>query len=121
MDLRDLLWERAEPSLYLTKAEFLASLDGWTIEGVSLDHKLRWITVQRGPEFHFESVGETRPMPRRLIDEFLRKIIDRHGFALTKTPKSNERQHRFNRLYGFRVVGEDEFDTHFQIDRLRHA
>lgn len=121
MTLLGLLWSKASETLYLTEGEFLASLDGWTVEPVHLDGELAWITVQKGPEFHFQSVGRKRAMPRRMIEEFLRPIIEAHGYAITKTPKNDERQHRFNLLFGFEKSGEDEFDTHFKITRLKHA
>jgi hypothetical protein len=120
-ELTDLLWEKAEPVLYCTKDEYLQTLAEWTIKPVHVDGELAWITVQKGPEFHFQSVGETRVMPLRMIREFLQGIIDQHGYALAKTPLLDVRQQRFNQRFGFVEVGRDALDIHFRIDRLPHA
>jgi len=121
MSLQDILWEKAQEQLYISKEEYLTSLEGWDIVPHYVDKELAWVTLQKGPLFHFHSVGQTRALPARRLRAFLQSIIDAHGYAETRTPKDDERQHRFNRIYGFKVVGEDEFDTHFRIERLPHA
>lgn len=120
-DLRDILWDKAEPVLYITKDEFLQTLAEWTLKPVYLDGELAWITVQKGPEFHFQSVGRTRLMPLRMIREFLQDIIDQHGYALTKTPVEDTRQQRFNERFGFFRVGQDQYDIHYRIEHLPHG
>lgn len=120
-DLQDILWEKAEPVLYISKDEYLQTLAEWTIKPVHIDGELAWITVQKGPEFHFQSVGRTRLMPLRMIREFLQAIIDRHGFALTKTPLEDTRQQRFNERFGFFRVGQDQYDIHYRIEHLPHG
>lgn len=121
MKIEDLLWERAKEKLYLSKEEFLATLEGWDIVPHYVGEDLAWITLHKGPEIHFQTVGKTRPMPRGRFNAVVQGIIDQHGYAETKTPKDDTRQHRFNRLYGFEAIGEDEFDIHFRITRLRHV
>lgn len=120
-ELTDLLWEKAEPILFISKDQYLATLAEWTIKPVYLDGELAWITVQKGPEFHFQSVGPTRRMPLRMIREFLQGILDEHGYVLTKTPVDDERQQRFNRRFGFVEIDRDALDVHFRLDRLPHA
>jgi hypothetical protein len=120
-ELSDLLWEKAEPVLFITKDEYLATLAEWVIKPVHLDGELAWITVQKGPEFHFQSVGKTRVMPLRLIREFLQGILSEHGFALTKTPIEDTRQQRFNERFGFHRVGQDQYDVHYRLDHLPHG
>lgn len=120
-ELTDLLWEKAELVLFITKDEFLKTLAEWVIKPVHVDGELAWITVQKGPEFHFQNVGRTRAMPRRVIRDFLQGIIDQYGYALTKTPLEDVRQQRFNQLYGFYEIGRDAFDISYRIDRLPHA
>jgi hypothetical protein len=119
--LEDRLWEKAEPVLYITKEEFLKSLEGSYIEPIEIDGELAFATLQKGPLFHFHSFGTKRQISLKMIRAFLQKIIDQYGYAETRTPKDDERQHRFNTILGFKQVGEDEFDTHFRIERLPHG
>lgn len=119
--IRDRLWEKAEPSLYISKDEFLYWLDGWDIEPVEIDGELAFVTLRKGPLFHFESFGTKRLISPKMIRAFLQKIIDEHGYAETRTPKGDKRQHRFNLAYGFQIVGEDELDTIFRIEKLPHG
>lgn len=121
MPLQDLLWEKAEPLLFISKEAFLEWLEGWTIEPVYIEGELAFATLQKGPLFHFQSFDTKHPIKRKMIREFLGKIIAEHGYAETRTPIDDERQHHFNRLMGFEMVGEDAFDTHFRIERLPHA
>lgn len=120
-ELTDLLWKKAEPVLFITKDEYLQTLAEWVIKPVHIDGELAWITVQKGPEFHFQSVGKTRIMPLRIIREFLQGILAEHGYALTKTPIDDVRQQRFNRCFGFVEIDRDALDIHFRLDRLPHA
>lgn len=119
--LTDLLWAKAKDVLFLDKVAFLKLLDGWEIKPVYSDGELGWITVQKGPEFHFETVGATRILPMRIIREFLQSIIDQHGYAQTKTPVDDFRQQRFNERFGFQRIGQDAFDIIYRIERLPHA
>ena len=38
-----------------------------------------------------------------------------NGRVTNRTPKVEARQHRFNRMVGFRQVGEDEFDILYEM------
>lgn len=120
-EILDRLWDSAEKVLYIPKAAFIKNLEDWDINTVEVDGVPAFVTLQRGANFHFESLGTRHPITREMIWNFLRPIIAEHGFAATKTPKEDERQHRFNRAFGFQVVGEDEFDTFYRIDRVRGA
>lgn len=119
IDLKADLWRRAEPRLFITKEEFFRNLEGWTIEPIENDGEVIAITAVRGPEMHFETVGTGNPIPRRIVFSVLQKIIDQYGYALTKTPKEEIRQQRFNALIGWKAVGEDFYDIHYRIERLR--
>lgn len=121
MNLQDLLWQKAEPVLFISKDEFLKTLAEWVIKPVYIEGELAWITVQKGPEFHFQSIGKTRVMPLRMIRSFLQAIIAEHGYACTKTPLEDVRQQRFNQRFGFVETGRDGFDIHFRIETLPHA
>lgn len=114
----DLLF--ADTPLFLTREQFEQSLDGWTLDPVLReDGSIGIIFVSKGPEFHFQKFGTDIQATRAILKKYPGEIIARHGYALTKTPKTDTRQARFNRRLGFFVTGEDEFDFHMRIDHLR--
>lgn len=113
--LLDKLWEASKSNVYISQEQFLSGLDGWDIQPVEIDGELTWITAQNGHEFHFQSMGTKRPMPRRIIRKFLQTIIDQYGYAQTRTPEDDARQRRFNEHFGFHLVGYDEFDAIYQM------
>jgi len=112
-------WRKAEPKLFITRAQYFQQLEGWDIETVEFGGAIGAITITKGPEMHFVTLDTGKPIPRRVVGAVLQKIIDRHGYSLTKTPKDDHRQHRFNRLIGYFPVGEDLYDIHYRIERPR--
>lgn len=120
-EIVDRLWEKAEPMLFLPKEAFIKNLDGWEIGTVEIDGVPAFATITKGPAFHFESFGTGRNVTWKIIRDCLQPIIDRYGYATTHTPKEDARQHRFNLLLGFVVTGEDAYDTHYRIERIRGA
>lgn len=116
--VRDLLWAKARGNLFVTKEAFLASLDGWQIETWDEGGQMALVTLKKGPEFHFISTGVVA-IPRRLVRQVLQSQFDQHGYVITRTPKHEARQHRFNRIIGFVKTGEDEFDIHYRMDSIR--
>lgn len=117
-DYENLLWEKASEVLFVEKEDFLSDLAPWTIVPVEIGSELAVLTLQKGACFHFFSLGTRHPITRRMIFEFLRPIIAEFGYAETRTPKSDTRQHRFNRIFGFQPVGEDAFDVIYRITAL---
>lgn len=104
----------------MTRAEFAQSLEGWTIDPVCRpDGSIGLIFVSNGPEFHFQKFGTDIQASRAILKKYPGEIIATHGYALTKTPKTDARQQRFNERLGFYRVDEDEFDIHYRIDHLR--
>lgn len=114
----DLLWEKSAPVLYISKEEYLAELNGWDITPVEIDGQLSFITVVKGPLFHFVSLGTKQRIRPSMIREFLGRIVSAHGYAETRTPVEDVRQQRFNLAYGFQEVGQDGFDIIYRIDRI---
>lgn len=114
--LKEAFWKKAEPFVYISREAFLRNFDGWEIEPIEHNGELIAITAVRGPEMHFQTTG--KPIPRRIVHSVLQKIIDKHGYCLTKTPKEEARQHRFNRLIGFQQIGEDQYDIHYRVDTI---
>jgi hypothetical protein len=120
-EIVDRLWAAAEPIVYVPKEFFVKNLDDWDLKTVDIGGVPAFATAQRGAEFHIESLGSGQSLTPKIVWNFLRPIIEQHGCARTKTPKDDARQHRFNRILGFHVVGSDEYDIHYQIDRVRGA
>lgn len=115
------LWDHVEPMMFITKEEFVASLGGWAIEGFEKDGRLNLITLTKGPEFHFFTLGDGNRFSMKEVRGFLQPIIDRHGFVRTKTQKDDLRQQRFNRLIGFEAEGESEFSIHYKMEKFRRV
>lgn len=113
MDLVGRLHERSP--LYLTREQFEQTLVGWEIEPVEKGGRVIGVFVIRGPEFHFAKFDDT-PADRAILRKYPGALIERYGYATTKTPKEDARQLRFNERLGFYRVGEDEYDIHLRID-----
>lgn len=117
-ELTDVLWQAARDKVFITKSEYLESLKGWTVKAHCVDGILAFITVQRGPEFHFHSMNAKTRLSMRMIKKFLEPVIAEHGYAMTRTPHEDGRQQRFNRKLGFVEAGRTEFDVLYRIERI---
>jgi hypothetical protein len=110
----------AQSPLYLTKEQFAQSFEGWSFDPVHRpDGSIGAIFTFKGPEFHFAKFGADIQASRSHLKKYPGELIAQHGYALTRTPKSDTRMLRFNERLGFYRVGEDEFDVHLRIDHLR--
>lgn len=119
-DLIDRLWVKAEPMFFATKDEFVRGLSDWDIYPVAdASGAVVVIVATNGPHMHFETTETGRPITRRIVHQVLDPLIEKFGYAVTKTPKTELRQRRFNELIGFVMVGEDEYDIHYRIERVR--
>jgi len=116
--ITDLLWQRVKNTLFISKEQFLAALDGWAIDPIYVGGDLAFATLTKGPEFHFDSFGTKHSIPMRVIRARLQDIIGRYGYAMTRTPKDDAKQQRINKMFGCVVTGEDEYDLHYRIERL---
>lgn len=106
--------------LFLTREQFDHAHEGWTLDPVCRpDGSIGIIFVSKGPEFHFAKFGTDIQATRAILQKYPGELIAQHGYALTKTPKTDTRQQRFNQRLGFYPVGEDEWDIHYRIDQLR--
>jgi hypothetical protein len=117
----DLLWERDSEILYISREEYMEALAGWNVESVYGPNGIAAAFVSRGPEFHFLKFDDTLQATREHLRKYPGSLIAKHGYALTRTPKDDARQRRFNQRLGFVVVGEDEFDFHLRIERSRYG
>lgn len=119
-DVVDALWEQIEPTVFISRLEFVAGLADWDVEAVRVDDALAFVAMTKGPEFHFAAFGTGAPITMGMIRARLEPIIARHGFVTTQTPKEGaDRQHRFNRAFGFHAISEDEFFVTYRMDKCR--
>lgn len=119
MDVVEHLWNKAEPVFFITKEDFVQNLSKWITLIHHVDGVAAFISIVNGPEFHFESLETGHPLTRKMIKDFLKPIIEQHGYAITRTPMEDEKQQRFNLLLGFKEVGRDEYDVIYRIERIR--
>ena len=119
VEVSDAIWKQVEPSVYISKREFFAALDGWTITPREIDGEVVGATMECGPEFHFITFKFKKSFPASLMIECVQPIIDKHGFVLTKTPKDDVRQRRFNVLVGFHAYSEDQYYIYYRLEKLQ--
>lgn len=112
----DLLWEQASKTLYLTREQWEQTMLGWEIEEVRVQGDLGGAILRKGPELHFAVFDTGHIATRQIVVDAVKGQLEKYGYVVTRTPKDDKRQARFNALVGFKVTGEDEFDTHFRLD-----
>jgi hypothetical protein len=112
----DAIWQQTEPHMFITREQFVHDLEGWTIEPIERDGVLAFAFLTRGPELHFMTFDRGLPLTLRMFRERLDPLIERYGFACTRTPKDAARQRRFNEAIGCVVVSEDEFFLHYRLE-----
>lgn len=108
-------WKAHRHEIFMSQDEFINSFEGW--EAVSTDDGA-FVAFVRGPEFHFKGVKQGASLSMRSIKEFLNSLIEKHGFAFTRTPDDDVRQQRFNERIGFFRAGQTEFDIIYRIERV---
>jgi hypothetical protein len=108
MTPHDRLWDAVKHTLFCSREEYFAMLDGWEIiEGAC------GIRISKGSEFHWLPCGK---LSRTAIRECIQPLIDSYGHAETRT--DNERQKKFNERIGFYRIGENGDETHYRIDTI---
>lgn len=117
-ELVDAIWRQTEATTFISRQQFLDSLEGWEIASREIDGETIGATITRGPEFHFITFGKRKTFSAGLIASCLQPILDQHGFVVTRTPKDDMRQRHFNLLIGFEVQSEDEFYVYFRLQHL---
>ena len=115
--LIDRLYAKDSEVIYLTREEYGRRLEGWDIEPVEINGELAFAFLIRGPELHYNSFDTGHRIPLKRFVERLWKVVDQHGYLITRTPKDAVQQQKINRRLGFVVTGEDEYDIHFRLER----
>lgn len=112
----DLLWEQASSKLYIERPEFERQMAEWEIEEVRVGGDLGGAILRKGPELHFSVFNTGHVATRQIVIDAVKGQLQKYGYVVTKTPKDDKRQARFNALVGFKVVDEDEFDTYYRLE-----
>lgn len=116
--IRDILWAKAEPALYISRDQFMASLDGWRMEVLGVADAPAFVFLIKGPEFHFDTLGTGLGAPMKKFREIIQAIIDEHGYATTRAPIDDTKQQKLNRIFGFVETRRDHLDVHFRIEKF---
>jgi hypothetical protein len=111
-----LLWQQIEPIVYITREQFERGLAEWDVTAIEVEGKLAFVTLTQGPEFHYTSFDTGTPITLAMIRGWLEPILAKYGYATTRTPKSEPRQHRLNLRLGCTVCDEDEFFIHYRLE-----
>lgn len=111
----DQLWSEIEPIVFITRGQFERELENWTIHEVEIDGKSVGAVLTKGPELHFSAFAGA-PITRSLMRGYLDPLLAEYGYVLTRTPKTETRQRRFNERFGFHAVGESEFFVNYRMD-----
>lgn len=113
----DALWLVRSPLLFVSREAFEAGLEGWDLAPIVLDGQEIGVAMRKGPEYHFALVGRQVRIPRRLVEEQFAPQLEAYGHVITRTPKHETRQRRFNEAFGFVRTGEDALDIHYRLER----
>ena len=116
-DLIAALWK--DSPLFLTLEEFTRGLEGWQLDPIPGPQGVAGVVVHKGPQFHFAKFDPSFQVGRDILKRYPGELIARYGYAETKTPIDDTRQQKFNQRLGFFVTGQDEFDLHMRIEKLR--
>lgn len=104
----DRVWEAVKYTFFCSREDYFRGIEGWEIAegsyGIRLNH---------GPEFHWLPCGK---LSKLAVRECIQPLIDRHGYALTRTP--DPRQQKFNERIGFYRIGENGDEILYRIDAL---
>ena len=106
--IEDAIWDKVKDQASTGKLAFMDVLSEWVVTPIMIDDVLAFATVTRDREFHFVSFGHKKRLSFKMGREWLTPILEQYGSVITKTPKEDLRQRRFNEAVGFVPCGEDE-------------
>lgn len=120
MNAIDRMWDFVKNDLYISKEEFVKSLDGYAIDPEFDDNQqMIGVVIHKGAMFHFMTFGLKWHATKALLAKWPGSLIDKYGYAETHTPLEDERQHRFNRRIGFVETKRDEHNIYYRIERTK--
>ena len=117
-DILERLWRDAENSVYISREQFSALLEGTLFEEVVFKGVVVGTWAVRGAEAHYASFETRAGIPLQKIRESIQGLLDKNGVVTTKTLKESCRQHTVNKRLGFFEVGSDEFFIHYRLEAV---
>jgi hypothetical protein len=116
----DALWNHVKDDLYVTREEFVRSLDGYALHPEFNDMgQMIGVVISKGPHFHFATFGVKWKLTKAMLAKWPGSLIDKYGYAETFTPLEDTRQQRFNQRVGFVETKRDDQYVHYKIERVR--
>lgn len=130
-DVRELIWQDASRSLFMSREAYMRALDDWQVEPLERDGEPAFVMLTKGPEFHIVAFRTGARFPMKEFLRRLRSIADEHGYVTTRTPlydleqlnlvampdEASGLQHEVNRRLGFVEIGRDACDIIYRLDR----
>lgn len=116
--VEQMVFDSMSESLFIDEAQFRMLMEGWTLTPDYRDSQLCGVVLTKGPELHFVT-SKMRQITRADLRNYVLPLIQTYGYAMTRCPKKDVRQARFNLLIGFKQVGEEGIDYLFRIDTLK--
>lgn len=93
------------------------ALAEWEVLEFVQDGEVRGVAIVKGTEFHFQTFPGFRPR-RAQMREFLRPLLERHGYLTTRVAHDDLANQRFNRAFGFERTWSDGRFHYFLLDKL---
>lgn len=116
-----LVWRHSSAHSRSSIEEFLQSTEGWQVEPIRVDGVVVGATLVNGPEIHLASWERPKGSARATARSILRKVVDQHGFAITKVLKDNPAGLAFCLRLGFEIGREEAGVIHLTCKEPRHA
>lgn len=120
-ELLQMAWEVDKSLLSITKEQYMATFDEWSVEPLLVNNEVVAVTLSNKEQFHFMSLGKPWRLTRAHIRQCLNPILKAYGVVRTTTPIVDTRQHRFNLLLGFVPESRDENFVNYKLEELRHV
>lgn len=106
-----------EVTFGLDRGSVLESMLDWRFLPMYVDGRVCFALMVRGPEFHVLSLRTGAPFPMKLFRSMLDDLVQECGYACTRTPLHEAKQHRVNAMLGLKIVKTDELDVYYRLDR----
>ncbi len=120
MNIVDKIWDATQADLYISKQQFIMSLDGYEITPeFDSDGNTIGAVINKGPDFHFILFGIKWKLDRAMLQRWPGSLIEKYGYAQTFTPISDTRQQRFNKRLGFFETKRDDNYVYYKIERMK--
>lgn len=113
-DIRDYLVNEEN----LTIEQVKLALSQWIVEPIMHNGVKIGETMMQNNEIHFALGKDYRLVigRKKLIDEVINALLEKHGFLVTKLHK-NDKLKRLIELFGFKKTHEDEQYEYFWLDK----